>query len=496
MDIFNLVLNFRDVFKVESLPAILSLTVSVIVGILLLSLNRWKRQSSLKIPPGNLGFPVIGESIQFLRALKSGTPQQFFDERVKKFGEIFKTSLIGHPTIVMYGPAGNCLVLSNEDKLVKSSWPKSFMKLLGQESILNQTGDKHLILRAALARFLGPRALQSYISKMSSEIQCHINENWKGKSQVKMLPLVRELIFSLASSLFFGMNDGSERMRIHQLMEITIAGSLAIPLDFPGTRFRKALEAHSTADQILSSLIEKRRIELRSGRASSDCDLLSVLITFKDERGNPLTDKEILDNFTLLFHASFENTVSALTLLFKFLSSHPDCYEQVVQEQMRILSNTKDGEEISLNDIKDMKYTWQAVQETLRMNPPVFGTFREAIVDIDYKGYTIPKGWKILWTVYSTHMKEEYFAEPEKFRPSRFQEEGVHVAPYTFLPFAAGLRVCPGWEFAKMEILLFVHHFVRNFRNYSAIEPDEKISADPIIALPAKGFPIKLFPRT
>ena len=62
---------------------------------------------------------------------------------------------------------------------------------------------------------------------------------------------------------------------------------------------------------------------------------------------------------------------------------------------MKIVSNIKDGEELSWKDVKDMKYTWQAVQETLRMSPPVFGSFREAIVDIEYKGYTIPKGWKV-----------------------------------------------------------------------------------------------------
>ncbi|GLJ43487.1 hypothetical protein SUGI_0904200 [Cryptomeria japonica] len=96
---------------------------------------------------------------------------------------------------------------------------------------------------------------------MSSDIQLHITQKWKGKSQVMMFPLVRELIFSIGSSLFFDMNDGSERRRLHQLMETTIVGSISIPLDFPGTAFVKALEAHSIIEQILSSLMKKRRIE-------------------------------------------------------------------------------------------------------------------------------------------------------------------------------------------------------------------------------------------
>ncbi|KAH9299006.1 hypothetical protein KI387_030688, partial [Taxus chinensis] len=155
-----------------------------------------------------------------------------------------------------------------------------------------------------------------------------------------------------------------------------------------------------------------------------------------------------------------------------------------ITEQLEILYNKKDGEEISWKDLKAMKFTWQAAQETLRMFPPVYGIFRMALTDIHYDGYTIPKGWKILCSPYTTHGGEEYFDEPEEFRPSRFEEQGRHVAPYTFIPFGGGLRMCPGWEFAKMEILLFMHHFVKTFSSFIPVDPNEKISTDPLPSVP------------
>ncbi|KAH9296896.1 hypothetical protein KI387_028578 [Taxus chinensis] len=499
MDSFNFLrgigADFGGFIQFQSSPAILSVSlITTILGVLLLWFFRHKNGSSVTLPPGNLGFPFIGETIPFLRALRSETPQTFFDERVKKFGNIFKTSLTGHPTVVVNGPAGNKLLLSNEEKLVHSSTPESFVKLFGQDSVLTKRGEEHRIFRAALARFLRPQALQGYVSKMNSEIQHHMNQKWKGQHQVKVLPLVRALIFNIASIFFFSIIDEHLQEQLHSLLETILVGSLSVPLDFPGTRFRKALEARSKLDEILSSLIKKRRSDLL--RSTSDNqDLLSVLLTFKDERGNPLTDKEILDNFSVMLHGSYETSVSPTVLVFKLLFSNPDCYEKVVQEQLGILGNKKEGEEISWNDLKDMKYTWQVIQETLRIFPPAFGTFRKAITDIHYDGYTIPKGWKIFWSPYTTHGKEEYFNEPDKFMPSRF-EEGKYVAPYTFLPFGAGLRVCPGWEFAKTEILLFVHHFVTTFSSYIPIDPKEKISGDPFPPLPTNGFSMKLFSRS
>ncbi|KAH9314496.1 hypothetical protein KI387_023123, partial [Taxus chinensis] len=386
--------KFDRVVTLESSPAILSLILSATVGIILVLFFRYKHKSSVKLPPGKLGFPLIGETIPFLQSLRSDTPQKFIDEKVKKFGPVFKTSLVGHPTVVFCGPAGNRLILSNENKLVHIAWPNSFMKVIGQDSLLSKTGEEHRIVRSALSNFLRPQALQIYMAKMSREIQSHINEKWKGKDEVKMLPLVSDLVLSIAASLFFGINDEHQRKVIHNLLDIISLGQVAVPLDIPGTRYRKALEARSELDEILSGLMENRRTDLRSGRASSNQDLLSVLLTFKDERGNPLTDKEIRDNFSLLLHGSHYTTVSAMTLTFKLLYSNPECYEKVVQEQLEILGNIKEGEDISWKDLRDMKYTWQVVQETVRIIPPVFGTFRKAITDIHYDGYTIPKGWR------------------------------------------------------------------------------------------------------
>lgn len=48
-----------------------------------------------------------------------------------------------------------------------------------------------------------------------------------------------------------------------------------------------------------------------------------------------------------------------------------------------------------------MKYTWKVAQETLRVYPPIFGGFRTTVKDVEFGGYTIPKGWQVRQTLNS-----------------------------------------------------------------------------------------------
>ncbi|CAK7339794.1 unnamed protein product [Dovyalis caffra] len=128
------------------------------------------------------------------------------------------------------------------------------------------------------------------------------------------------------------------------------------------------------------------------------------------------------------------------------------------------------------NDIRRMKYSCNVACEVMRLAPPL-------------RGFHIPKGWKLYWSANSTHRNPECFLDPETFDPTRF--EGIGPEPYNFVPFGGGPRMCPGKEYARLEILVFMHNLVKRFR-WEKLIPDEKIIVDPL-PYPAKQLPIHLF---
>lgn len=52
-------------------------------------------------------------------------PDVWYDIRRARHGKIFKTHILGSPTVVMLGPEANKFLLINENKLFDNSWPQS-----------------------------------------------------------------------------------------------------------------------------------------------------------------------------------------------------------------------------------------------------------------------------------------------------------------------------------------------------------------------------------
>ncbi|KAL1533778.1 beta-amyrin 28-monooxygenase [Salvia divinorum] len=158
---------------------------------------------------------------------------------------------------------------------------------------------------------------------------------------------------------------------------------------------------------------------------------------------------------------------------------------------MAIAESKGPGDLLTWDDIEKMKFSWSVARESLRLMPPAVGAFREATTEFTYSCFTIPKGWKTFWTVHSTHKNPDCFPEPERFDPARFKGSGP--VPYTFVPFGGGPKMCPGKEYARLELLIMMHNVVRRFKLEETI-PNEKIvyHATPT---PVHGLPLRLHPH-
>ncbi|GFQ08642.1 cytochrome p450 90a1, partial [Phtheirospermum japonicum] len=96
-----------------------------------------------RLPPGNLGLPFIGETLQLISAYKTENPEPFIDDRVSRYGTVFTTHVFGEPTVFSADPDANRFILQNEGRLFESSYPGSICNLLGRHSLLLMRGSLH-----------------------------------------------------------------------------------------------------------------------------------------------------------------------------------------------------------------------------------------------------------------------------------------------------------------------------------------------------------------
>jgi len=173
-------------------------------------------------------------------------------------------------------------------------------------------------------------------------------------------------------------------------------------------------------------------------------------------------EKTLISNAFLLFAAGTDTTSSTLCFAVHYLLKYPHLQERIRDEVNEIVG---DKDEISFEDIQNMKYLEKFLYETLR-NSHAFTTIIERICTKDYKvpgtNYTIKKDEVVNFSIIYEKMKRESssFYNGSEFDPENFD---VFNNPdsFSFFGFGQGPRNCIGKRFAVMIMKLALVHILR-----------------------------------
>ncbi|XP_048235576.1 beta-amyrin 28-monooxygenase-like isoform X2 [Ricinus communis] len=403
---------------------------------------------------------------------------------------VFKTSLLGKPFAMVSGTAGHKLLFSNENKLVNLWWPES-VRMLFKSALVSVVGDEAKRIRKMLMTFLSLDGLKNYTERIDMVTQQHIRTYWEGKKEVTVYSTLDFYTFTLACNLFTSINDPEKLSKLGAHFDVFLKGIISFSISIPGTRLYKSMKAANAIREELKMIVRDRKEALERKMASPTQDLLSYLLVNSDTNGRFLSEMEIVDIIIHLLYAGYDTSKSSLTSIMKYLAEMPDVYAKVLQEQLEIANSEKLGEFLQWEDVQKMRYSWNVICEVLRLSPPVSGAYRRAIVDFTYEGYTIPKGWQLFTSFGTTHRDPTLFPNPERFDASRF--EGNGPPSYSYIPFGGGPRMCIGYEFARLEMLIFLHNIIKRFK-WDILIPDEQFGYNPLLA-PSQGFPVRLRPH-
>ena len=95
--------------------------------------------------PSRLGLPGVPSGDVGPEKVFAWHPQGsgFQSSRREKYGNVFKTHLLGRPLIRVTGAENVRKILMGEHHLVSTEWPRSTRMLLGPNTVANSIGDIH-----------------------------------------------------------------------------------------------------------------------------------------------------------------------------------------------------------------------------------------------------------------------------------------------------------------------------------------------------------------
>ena len=244
-----------------------------------------------------------------------------------------------------------------------------------------------------------------------------------------------------------------------------------MPISWPTPNNKKFLAAVNSMDQMIYRIIEEKKGDHNSN------DLLTRFMN-PEEGSVKLNPKSLRDEVMTIFLAGHETSANVLNWTFYMLASHSDIQEKVFQEITSIGDRP-----LAYDDLHSLIYTSQVLQETMRMYPPVWHYGRVTREADKVGGYDIPANTALRISPLTIHNRPEYWKNPEKFDPTRF-DNPQDIQAYTHIPFGSGPRLCAGRNFAMMEMLLIINEVVKTYKLSYVGEP---IQMSPMITLRSKG---------
>ncbi|XP_008448714.2 beta-amyrin 11-oxidase-like [Cucumis melo] len=456
----------------------------VLVFGVLKRLNDWYYEAKLgklwpKLPPGHMGWPFLGSSLSFIKDYTAGRPRSFLKTLKIRHGkaDMYKTHLLGRACVIVYTPEICRQVLTNEEIFIPSL-PKNIVILSGRKSLMQVTKAEHRRLRRlTTAPVSSHTALEMYINDIEQTVMNGLEEWASMKSPIELLTEMKKLTFKVIWNIFMGSTSSMGENESSLFYEVA-AGFLSLPINFPGFGFHKSFKAREKLMERLQCIIdEKRSMKTRKGENWEAKDTMDLLIDVKDEDGEELDDETIRDLIFGKLFAGHETSAYTAMWAVLFLTDHPHTFQKAKEEQEELIRrrpSTQKG--INLSEFKQMKYLSQVIDETLRVGSITSLLYRETTIDVEINGKIIPKGWRVLPWLSELYMNETSFSSPQDFNPSRW--DNVRVKPGAFVPFGLGNRLCPGSDLAKLEISIFLHYFLLNYK-VERLNPKSKLTYAP-----------------
>ncbi|KAI3495021.1 hypothetical protein L1887_37127 [Cichorium endivia] len=467
-----------------------------------------------RLPPGPYPFPIIGSLLKL-----GNKPHRSLATLSKRYGPLMSLKLGSRTTIVVSSPDIAKEILHTHDISFSSRTIPDTARVVDHHNysiVWLPTGDQWRRLRRISREYLfsvqrldGGEPLRA---EKVQELIDHVDRCCTNEKAVNIGGVAFTTTFNVLSKFIFSLDfaeydtKSSQELKEAVMALVELGGKPNLADFFP---ILKSLDPQGLLRQgnvygkklltIFDRIIDQR-MQLRSSSTSTNIDVLDALLALvqKDEFAFSRDDMRHL--FFALFIAGTDTTSGTLEWAMAELIHNPEKMKVARLEIIKLMQNSKGN--IQEMHISQLPYLQAVIKETLRLHPPVpFLIPRQAIHDVEVRGFIIPKNAQILCNVWAMGHDPNVWSEPETFMPERFLEVNIDYKgqDYAFIPFGAGRRICPGLSIAHRMLHIMLGSLIQNFDwrlegniRPQAMDMEDKFGLTLPRKVPLMAIPIKL----
>ncbi|XP_003803786.1 cytochrome P450 11B2, mitochondrial-like [Otolemur garnettii] len=173
-----------------------------------------------------------------------------------------------------------------------------------------------------------------------------------------------------------------------------------------------------------------------------------------------LSPDAIKANAIDLTAGSVDTTTFPLLMTLFELARNPQVQQALRQESLEAATSITDNPQRAMVELPLLR---AALKETLRLYPVGVNLERLLPSDVVLQNYHIPAGTLVQVFLPSLGRNPASFPRPERYDPHRWLDIKGSSTNFRHLAFGFGVRQCLGRRLAEVEMVLLLHHVLKNF---------------------------------
>ena len=393
-------------------------------------------------------------------------PHKYMDSASRQAPDIFYADITGGEgyIFVNHPEAMRQIVTSDRAKYFASSRENALVEpLVGENSLLLIEREPHKKRRKLLLPPFHGERMQNY-GRLISDLTHKIIGELKPGESFTARHITQEISLQVILEAVYGLHDRDRtqelKQRVVRLANLFESAITSAHLFLPWLQqdlgawspWGNFIRQKQAINEAICQEIATRRTEDNSQRQ----DILSLMMSARDEAGEGMKDSELRDELMTLMLAGHETTATAIAWALYWVHRDPEIKAKLRAEIASL------GTDPDPMELVRLPYLSAVCKETLRIYPVAMLTFPRTVLEpTELMGYQLETGQVLIGCIYLLHQREDVYPEHHQFKPERFLEQEFNS--YEFFPFGGGKRRCIGEALANLELKLVLATIISQY---------------------------------